>query len=582
MQFNNFKEQIKEKLKNYISDVFYKNLSELNLSESNVLEQPIQKTLNNNDNNLCVFNKAPENGLWYNWATDVGKKYCAISYSAGTTWLFNRNLPVIQPIVYIFKIKDIKCNNHNTVKPLYQLKLSNIDGNGIRSLLLIEDNIKNPYCLIGTFEYPNQTKLYNVKLLKWNFKSSKLNTIITIKEDNSIRQIIRYKNFYQDIIFFSTQNDSITQNNSKLYWIKKNDIDKPNKCLLNNIKFLYNNKYITGSIWDFYIDCNTLYLSIPLNAKDENKLSGFKILARLFYFDINDLFVLFGLNIKKEIEVNSIIGNSKYPPGFDITSISTVQVISNPKSKYVYIYTLSDFLYQFSSLMNNPTGIQKIQNELNIQVNETNILDIILELRKVFLSFDIEGTRIFKFEKSQLYKNNDILISTVVGNPPFGTLNLSNTSNGYNSYTNLYTWCATSYQNNFYFGTLDLRAQIFNLIALLISLLLSNPELYQLLLTLPEDQIIIITELFNPNFCIDNLTDLSNKKLYFDIINIESNIQDKITSSGFNITNGVNPLADDGVRNLNIITNCKQKFLLVGTTCYQPNNVAKNYLVKIK
>ncbi len=90
-----------------------------------------------------------------------------------------------------------------------------------------------------------------------------------------------------------------------------------------------------------------------------------------------------------------------------------------------------------------------------------------------------------------------------------------------------------------------------------------------------------MTELFNPNFCIGNLEDLANKKLYFDIIKINSIHQDKITSSGFNTSNGLNPLADDGVRNLNIIKHCKDNYLLIGTTCYQINNVAKNYLIKL-
>ena len=451
---------------------------------------------------------------------------------------------------------------------------------------MVEDDNCNPYCLVGTFEYPNQTKSYNTKLLKWNFVINKVNKIITIKEDNSIRQIIRYKNYQHDIIFFSTQNDSFSFTKSKLYWIKKNKIDQINKCNSNNtnlnyVKLIYNDKYVTGSIWDFYVDQDTFYISIPLLAIDGKKLSGYKILARLFYFDISTLFNLFGLGIKKQVNVYSLIGNCKYPPGFNINSISLVQVITNPKSKYVYIYTLSDFLYQFSLLINNPESLQKIQNKLGIQFNQNNLLDIILGLRQIILSFDIEGTRIFKFNKSDLYKKNDVLISTVVGEAPYGTLNLSTTSNGYNSYTNLYTWSATSCGNDFYFGTLDLRSQIYNLIALLIGLISQNPDLYQYLLSLPEEQIIIITELFNPNFCIGNLENLSDKKLYFDIIKINSYSQDKITSGGFNTDNGLNIFADDGVRNLNIIKHHKENYLLVGTTCYQVNNVAKNYLLKL-
>jgi hypothetical protein len=55
----------------------------------------------------------------------------------------------------------------------------------------------------------------------------------------------------------------------------------------------------------------------------------------------------------------------------------------------------------------------------------------------------------------------------------------------------------------------------------------------------------------------------------------------KITSDGFNFSNQINSLSDDGVRNLNIIKSNKDKYLLIGTTCYQPTNVAKNYLIKL-
>ena len=208
-------------------------------------------------------------------------------------------------------------------------------------------------------------------------------------------------------------------------------------------------------------------------------------------------------------------------------------------------------------------------------------MDLILGLRKILLNFNIEGTRIFKFKKSDLYKDN-ILISTVIGDAPYGTLNLSKTSNGYNSYTNLYTWCATSCGDDYYFGTLDLRSNIYKLIVTLIYSLYSDPDLYKFLLNLPQEQIIIITELFNPNFCIGNLENISDKKLYFDIIKINSDDQDKITSSGFNTSNVLNEFADDGIRNLNIIKHRNYNYLLIGTTCYQVDNIAKKYLIKIK
>lgn len=607
---NDQNNELKEQLKKYVSEIFYKNISNLDenikqsdkkiINKSNVLDNNMSKinTLKsiNNDNNFCIFNQAPELGLWYNWATDVGKKYCAISYSAGTTWMFNKFLPPTPPIIYIFEIKDIRCNNSEEVMPKFELRLSNEEANGIRSLLLIEDNVNEPYCLIGTFNYPSDTKLYKTKLLKWKFKLDKLDTIVKITKDNSIRQIIRYKKNKQDIIFFSTQNDSITYTKSKLYWIRTQDI-KPDADV-KNIKLIYSEEYITGSIWDFYIDCNTLYISIPKIIVDTNKLSGYKILARLFYFDIKKIFYKNSkhcIEIKKKIKTNCLIGNLKYPPGFNINSISTVQVITNPKSEYVYIYTLSDFLYQIAFIINNPNILNKIQTKFNLVGSNNILLDIILGLRNVILSFDIEGTRIFKFNKSDLFKKCDILISTVVGDSPYNTLNLSTTSNGFDSYTNLYTWCATSYRDDYYFGTLDLRSQIYNLIVLLISSILQIPGLYEFLVTLPQDQIIIITELFNPNFCIGGLENLRDKKLYFDIIKIESktNYQNKITSSGFNTNNGLNQMSDDGVRNLNIIHNHDydhdhdhdhdhdQHYLLIGTTCYQSTNVAKNYLIKI-
>ena len=439
----------------------------------------------------------------------------------------------------------------------------------------------------------DQENNYNTRLLKWYFTSNKLVEIIKITNDNSIRQIIRYRNQFRDIIFFSSQNDKFNENESKLYWINKSDIDKINnnniennketedcQIYLNYITFCYNNTKINGSIWDFFIDSNTLYLSIPLITLDENRLSGFTTSARLFYFNILDIFTFFGLIPKNNIDVLCLIGNTKYPAGFDINSISTVQVITNPKTNKVYIYTLSDFLYQILSIINS-NAFNKISNLIKLNTNYT-LLDIILAIRNIFLNFDIEGTRIFEFSKDDLYKINEITINTVVGDPPYNTLNKSTTSNGYNSYTNGYTWCATSEKNNFYFGTLDIRSTIYSSLVLIIVQFLNNPPgLYEFLISLPEDLIIIITELFNPNFCIGNLEDLEDKKLYFDIINIKNDNISKITSSGFNLLNSINKFSDDGVRNLNIIKSCKNKYLLIGTTCYQPTNKSKNYLYNI-
>lgn len=579
-----------------IKDLIGKNLPQSfssKISDCNFCDlEKIEKNINcvNSENEVCVFNKASRNGLWYNWATDVGSKYTAISYSAGTTWVFNQTSPIVSPEILIFKNKNVNCSNS---QKLYTHKIILNNVQGVRSLLVVDDekNKCNPYCLIGTFEYPNPTKIYNTRLLKWDFKTNKLEEILKITYDNSIRQIIRYKNKSNDIIFYSTQNDTFDESTSKLYWINKYDIDnkKCNKdAKINYITFKYKNVKINGSIWDFFIDKNTVYLSIPLASKDDNKLTGFNIRARLYYFDVNSLFDYSWFQtklIKDCVNVSSLIDNCLYLPGFDINSISTVQVITNPKSKEVYVYTLSDFVYQILYLFNNPIALNEAIEKLGISISSANsLLDIILALRQIFLSFDIEGTRIFKFNKSELYNKKDIVFTTIIGIPPYNTLNKSNTSDGYNSYTNLYTWSATSQKNDYYFGTLDIRANLYVSLITIIVLLLGNPSgLYEYLISLPEEQIIIITELLNPNFCLGSLTDLTNKELYFDIIHIKCDKIGKITSDGFNSLARVNNFSDDGVRNLNIIESCdkKSKYLLVGTTCYQPTNVAKNYLVKI-
>lgn len=576
-------------LKNYLPNSFQSNITNLNfndlLNNLNNLGSKEQKNIYN-DNKICIFNEASTNGLWYNWATNEGVNYTAISYSAGTTWILNQSLPIEPPEILIFKNKEINCSNSGN-EPLYKIKLNNEQG--IRSLLVIDDeeNKNDPYCLIGTFEYPpiekSESNNFNVKLLKWNFKSNKLVEILKITNDNSIRKIIRYKNYYKDIIFFSTQNDEFSNLESKLYWIEKYDVDN-NGCKnkLNFITFNYKNKKINGSIWDFFIDCKTLYLSIPLASVDNDKITGFSIKARLYYFDIEELFTFFGFVVKKDIDVICLIGNKKYPPGFNVDSISTVQVVSNPKTDKVYIYTLSDFVYQFLSIARNPNLLNKILSVISSENNDS-LFNIILAIRKIILGFDLEGTRIFEFSKNKLYGKNDIMFKTVVGSAPYDTINKSITQDGYNSWTNGYTWCATSYKDNFYFGTLDIRSEIYTSIVIILVQLLNNPPgLYEYLISLPEEQIIVITELLNPNFCVGNLEDLKDKKLYFDIININNSNVKKIISDGFNLSDKVNNFSDSGIRNLNIIDGCKGKYLLIGTTCYQLSNKSKNYLLEIK
>ncbi len=81
-----------------------------------------------------IFSQA-DSGLWYNWATSVGRDLIAISYSAGTTYIFNNSEPLTSPQIKIF-YKD-QISDTNTSEPLAQITLEGVQG--IRSLLLVNN-----------------------------------------------------------------------------------------------------------------------------------------------------------------------------------------------------------------------------------------------------------------------------------------------------------------------------------------------------------------------------------------------------------------------------------------------------------
>lgn len=532
--------------------------------------------------NEFIFNQASSQ-LWYNWATNVGKEYVAISYSAGTTWLFNNSQPPQSPQspqINIFKKEQINVQVQS--QPIYKITLEKEQG--IRSLLLIDDN-KNPYLLIGTFVYPQDGIPSSSKLLKWYFKSNILTTIYICSGSNSIRSIRKYYCKKEEIeyILFSGQDDTITNLDAKIFYIKEKNV---NNCpsiqsCINIVSFRYNKELIIGSVWDFKIDSDTIYISIPIKVQDIKKKSGFKILARLFYCTTKDFF-----NKKNKIRnysicVENIIGNSVYPNGFNIDSISTVQIETNKCTGKVYIYTLSDFLVQIDSLSNTGLNLslQSLIKNSGSFTPDTPIFDLIKLIQDFLANLDIDGTRILYFNKDDLYKKNPPILKICVGNPISNTIYKSTTSNGYNNYLNVYTWSSTSCRDLFYFGTLDIRAELYVGFVNIIAQILQNPLIVELLLSLPEEQIIFITELFNKNFSLP--IDFTDKKLYFDVIQILDNSISKVTSSGFNNTRFLSSTAASGVRNLNIIKNDKGKFLTIGTTVYQPTNSAKVYTLKI-
>lgn len=516
-----------------------------------------------NCNKPFVFNQAPSN-LWYNWASSVGNKYTCASYSAGTTFFFQNQQPLKPPIAQIYLNQDF--NDKTQKNPLYNITLP---AQGLRSALVIDD-VADPYVLLGTFAYPQPGVPASTSIFRWNFISGHLTRIFTIDGSNSLRTMIRYKNAGKDVIFFSTQEDLFVPAPSRIYKVPttsttNNDITPDVK----KFNLLNNSLPILGTLWDFSLDNDTIYLSIPQGSLDETKISGFSIKGRVFYQKINN-FLQNNLNIN----LISLIGNDKYPAGFGIDSLSTFQIQPSPCSDEIYIYSLSDFLYQSLSILQNPERIPNPPQKLP---------EIIAFLREVASNIDLDGTRIFKTKKSHLYKSSPPDLITILGKAPKNTINNSTTENGNNNFLNVYTWQSINYKKDIFFGTLDVRFPLWQFIAQFIGQQLQNPQITQFLLNLPQPLIIIITEFFlNKNFNFNQfIHTYFDKLLHFDILcyNTDKQQFNTITKTGFSLANPSMP--DDGVRNLDIINNCNGLFLLTGSTCYQPNNSAKLYTLKI-
>lgn len=514
-------------------------------------------------NKPSIFNIAPKKNLWYNWATSVGKKYTCITYSAGTTYFFQNQEPLQFPVINIFYNSSI--NNKNEQKPLYSIT---IPIQGIRSAIVIDDQ-NDPYVLLGTFIYPQIGVKVESSIFKWNFTTGKLNKIFTIRDTNSIRTFKRYKTNCCDKIFFSSQEDLILQRNSKLYLVDTKDTFNNNiQNLVKTIKLNQNNKPIFGTVWDFNLDNDTIYLSIPISSPNPNKLSGFAIKGRLYYQKISSIIS------KNSVNLLNLIGNNIYPDGFGLDALSTFQIQTTSCSTKIYVYSLSDFLYQTLSILQNP-------NRNDIITENIMIPGLIESVRKIAQNLDLNGTRIFTINKNDLYKKSIPKITTILGEAPKNTVNKSSTDNGNNNFLNVYTWQSTSFKKNIYFGTLDVRFPVWQFLAQIIGKTLKKSQITQTLLSLPNPIIIFLTEFFlNINFNPKEfIKTYFNKQLHFDLIKYNENSFSPITLNGFQ---SINPfLTDDGVRNLDVVDNCNGTFLLVGSTCYQPNNVAKVYSLKI-
>ena len=557
-----FFDKISENLNNYSSY-----LSNLVPTGARLIPQIIEPS--------NIINQA-DSGLWYNWAMNVGNKYVAVSYSAGVTYIFNGG-ELKRPQILIFNKCQI--SNNPTGNPLYSITIDALEG--IRSIIVV-DNVKDPYVIFGSFSYSRLTNVDSY-LYKWNFISNTLENILTIENTSSIRTIVRHIHKKRDAILFATQTNSISINNTYIYLISTEYVTKHNDITnyYKTISLQNNNISIIGDVWSFTISNDTIYISIPLISADDNNLTGFNSRGRLYYTTIKSFYTSKILDITDcfnvNINLNCIIGNDFYPAGFSTNSISTFQVETNNNTDIVYIYSLSDFVYQFESLrvqlMNSP-----------IQPNIT-LLDIISLLRESITKLDIDGTHIYSISKKSLYKNEPILVTTIIGNPSHGTINKSSTTNGYNNFCNVYTWSSTSNNHDFYFGTLDIRDQLYILLVNILVNLITDEylqsEIKNILLSLPQEIIILITEFFlNEKFVLP--INFIDKKLYFDIIKIDSNQNiSKITSNGFCNNNNLSNTADDGVRNLKIVKNNNDTYLLIGSTCYQSNNSAKLYTIKL-
>ena len=434
------------------------------------------------------------------------------------------------------------------------------------------DDVNNPYILLGTFQYPDE--LITANILKWNFITNKLTVLVTLQNTNSIRRILRYN----DYIFFSSENDVDSQIVTAIY------TGTVTACTINNLQNTYktiNLQYeliqLKGSVWDFSLSGDTIYISIPIVVPNDDKFSGFSTYGRLYYTKIKNILY----NNSGYCKLLAIVGGNNYIPGFGINSISTFQVQTSNNSNLVYIYTLSDFVYQLIGItLNGSTQLAELIS--NIQ----SFVDFVNFFRIISAQTDIDGYRVFTINKCDLYKSTEPIITTIIGDAPLQTIDNSLSSNGINNFFNIYCWTSTNYVNEFYFGTLDIRSQLYILLISIISNILQID--IEILLNLPEQTIILLTDFFyNPNSFFPSLPlinlpiDLPNKQLYFDVFTIKNLIINKFTSSGYNKSSGINSFGYDGVRNLNVINNKNGKFLLTGTTCYQVENTAAVFIKKL-
>ena len=515
--------------------------------DANIISQTIdilniEYNLTKKNNIPFIFNEATE-GLWYNWSSSVSTNYVCYSYSPGTTYIttsiINPTLELKQSEVLIFYKSDI----NDTVKkePIYTIILPKYI-QGIRSSLIIEDDILNPFVLLGTFSYPAPGKIINSYLFKWYFNSNKLEQVLVINDVNSIRKIIRNKTATSDQIYLSTQNDSFNPRiNSKIYRLNTLDVINYDTLELQNFLNTYilqfNNTPIYGSVWDFEIDLNqNIFISIPKISIDNTKLSGFNTRARLYY---NKLDIFDNL---ENVNLLNLIGNNYYPPGFNENPFSTIQTQSNNTDKLI-LYSISDFLYQSLAILPKIDLIIKeslpIDNIDNININ--TIQELIVKIRDLFKNLDVDGYKVLYLDKNDLYKDENPRIYSLIGIPPINTIDKSISKNGNNNMYNVYAWQSTFDRDNdkIYIGSLDISDSIFNSLTMLAKD--KYPLVYNILQNLPENIKILILDILIEKPYIQN--DLNDKRFFFDVIEINSDNEVKlITTDGFKKSNPTFPL----------------------------------------
>jgi hypothetical protein len=549
--------------------------------DANIISQTIdilniEYDLPKRNNNPFIFNEG-NNGLYYNWSSSVSNNYVCYSYSPGTTFItlsiINPTLELKQSEVLIFSKSDI--NDKIKKEPIYKIILPKYI-QGIRSSLIIEDDILNPFVLLGTFSYPVQGKIINSYLFKWYFNSNKLEQILVINDVNSIRKIIRNKTASSDQIYLSTQNDTFNPIiNSQIYRLNTLDVINYHTVELQNFLNTYilqfNNIPIYGSVWDFEIDLDqNIFISIPKISIDNTKLSGFNTRARLYYNKLDIFDNLINVNLL------NLIGNDYYPAGFNENPFSTLQTQSNNTNKLI-LYSISDFLYQFLAILPKIDLIIKESFQID-NININTIQELIVKIRDLFKNLDVDGYKVLYLDKSDLYKDENPSIYSLIGIPPINTIDKSISINGNNNMYNVYAWQSTFDRDNdkIYIGSLDISESIYNGLIMLVKD--TYPLVYDILQNLPENIKIVILDIFIEKPYIQN--NLNDKKFFFDVIEIDSDNEVKvITTDGFKKSNP--KLSDEGVRTLSIIKNNNGKFLSVGSTCYQPENIAKIYTLRL-